>query len=289
MKKRRGLIYVLLTCLVFVLAAFPVLTGCSEPEPAPTPAPTPAPQFTEKVEIKFVAHNALALDEYQTTFDLIERIRDKSDGMINFTLLGGAEVVPAFEQAEAAKAGVVDACWIPAAYGTGIVPEGLALTNIPMNSMERREAGIEDLLNEIFQKNNLYYLMNCNPSGYPQMYHLFLNTEIDEPEDLNGLTMRTSAAYKPMLEYFSAATVGMPPQETYTAMERGLVDGFVFPADSPVFNFSMQEVTKYYVNPGFGSPQHLFIFNLDKWNSLPDNVQKFITDMAIEQEWTKPE
>jgi len=212
------------------------------------------------------------------------RIEKNSGGRIKFDFLGGTEVIPSFEQGEAVKSGVVDAAFVPSGYLKGMVPEGLALTNTPINSPERRAIGFYDLLNEIYQKHNLYYVMNCDASGYPEHFHIFLNTVIDKPEDIKGMKLRASGTYRPTLEYFGASVVVMPVTETYTAMERGLVDGFAFPADSPFFNFSMQEVTKYYVNPGFGSPIVCFFINLDVWNSIPGDLQKLIMDTVIEAE-----
>jgi len=196
-------------------------------------------------------------------------------------------VFPAMEQPEAVRAGVVDITWNGGSFCAGMVPVGNAVGLLSMAAPERREKGIDDLLIEAFREQNLYWLMHLDASGYDENYRVFLNSLIEKPEDLEGLRIRAVGFYKPLIEYFGAIPISIPGAETYNAMERGLMDGFAFPANAPVFNFGMQEVTKYYISPGFGSEQIVWLFNLDSWNRIPLDLQKVIKDavLDVESDW----
>ena len=51
-----------------------------------------------------------------------------------------------------------------------------------------------------------------------------------------------------------ANVVTTPPGEVYTALERGVVDGYGWPILG-IFDLGWQEKTKYRVDPGFYAPR----------------------------------
>jgi TRAP-type transport system periplasmic protein len=57
------------------------------------------------------------------------------------------------------------------------------------------------------------------------------------------------------------------PGEVYTALERGVVDGYGWPIQG-IFDFNWQEKTKFRVDPGFYSAEVSLVMNLDKWKAL---------------------
>jgi TRAP-type transport system periplasmic protein len=61
--------------------------------------------------------------------------------------------------------------------------------------------------------------------------------------------------------------VQTPPGEVYTALERGVVQGYGWPVQG-IFDLGWQERTKYRVDPGFYSVDVGVLVNLDKWKAL---------------------
>jgi TRAP-type C4-dicarboxylate transport system substrate-binding protein len=57
------------------------------------------------------------------------------------------------------------------------------------------------------------------------------------------------------------------PGEVYTALERGVVDGYGWPING-IFDFNWHEKTKFRVDPGFYSAEVSLVMNLDKWKAL---------------------
>ena len=75
----------------------------------------------------------------------------------------------------------------------------------------------------------------------------------------------------------------MPIGDTYTAVERGLVDGFGLPNPATV-SFGLHEVTKYVIDHAFYDSNVTVLVNLDTWNGLPRHLQDLVQKMMIQNE-----
>jgi TRAP-type C4-dicarboxylate transport system substrate-binding protein len=71
------------------------------------------------------------------------------------------------------------------------------------------------------------------------------------------------------------------PGEVYTALERGVVDGYGWPITG-VFDLGWNERTKYRVDPGFYSAEVSVLINKSTWDKLNDK-QKAVLQKAAEQ------
>ena len=71
-----------------------------------------------------------------------------------------------------------------------------------------------------------------------------------------------------------------PPGEVYTALERGVVDGYGWPILG-IFDLGWQERTKYRVDPGFYNVESSVIVNLDTWKKLADAQRAFLNKQAL--------
>jgi TRAP-type C4-dicarboxylate transport system substrate-binding protein len=77
------------------------------------------------------------------------------------------------------------------------------------------------------------------------------------------------------LKIFGSVPVTMPITETYTALERGVVDGTVVPWEG-VFIFKLQDLLKYTTITDFYTVTMAFLMNKDKWESLPEDIKKIL-------------
>jgi TRAP-type C4-dicarboxylate transport system substrate-binding protein len=69
------------------------------------------------------------------------------------------------------------------------------------------------------------------------------------------------------------------PGEVYTALERGVVDGYGWPIGG-IFDLNWHERTKFRVDPGFYDAEVSLIVNLDTWKRLSDAQRQFLTRQA---------
>lgn len=103
---------------------------------------------------------------------------------------------------------------------------------------------------------------------------------ITQMTDLKGLRIRTpSPAVSMMLEALGATPVGLPPGQVYENLQKGAIDGSVFPWD-PVASFKLAEVLKYHLDARTYTVSFFFVMSQTKYDSLPAEARKAIDDAS---------
>src|SRR5580704_7764209 len=174
---------------------------------------------------------------YSRPFErFIERVNEDGKGILRINYVGGPKAMPPFEVGNALKGGVVDIANVTGAFYTNVMPEADAwkLTERPM--AELRQNGGYDAMAAIYaQKLNAIFLarlVDNNP------FHLYVNKPIASP-DLTGLKLRITPVYRDFFQALGGTVVQTAPGEVYTALERGVVDGYGWPI-SGIFDLGWQ-------------------------------------------------
>jgi TRAP-type C4-dicarboxylate transport system substrate-binding protein len=216
---------------------------------------------------------------YSRPFErFIDRVNTDGKGLLRINYIGGPKAMPPFEVGNALKGGVVDIANATGAFYTNLMPEADAwkLTERPM--AELRQNGGYAAMEPIYaQKLNAIFLarlVDNNP------FHLYVNKRISTP-DLTGLKLRITTVYRDFFQAMGATVVQTAPGEVYTALERGVVDGYGWPITG-VFDLGWNEKTKYRVDPGFYSAEVSVLVNRNSWDRLSD-AQKNVLRNAAEQ------
>ena len=208
-------------------------------------------------------------------------LEQKFPGQIEIKYIGGAEVIPIPNQAEALRAGTVDMYFGTDAYYAGIAPAANASKLTLLASWEERARGVNAIFDEIHRlKLNSTYLGRL---GSEVMFQMYLNKKVASPDDLKGLRIRVSPMYIDFMNALSVTPIETKPGDVYMALERGVVDGFCWPLFT-IRPWGWQEVTKYVVGPGFYKVCHPLLVNLHKWNQIPPDIQKAIMEVEMEEE-----
>ena len=207
-------------------------------------------------------------------------------GKVYVSLLGGSEVVPPFEQFEAVRDGVVDVLMTAGAYYKATVPEAAAGLGSTKFASQLRKDGYLDLMREIHAKHGVYYhsiVGGTKGNGY----RCYSNKKIAS-SDLTGLKMRVSPTYVPLVTALKGTPILMKAGEVYTALERGVVDGFCW-TFLGIRDFGFHEVTKYVIDIPFYTNDTAVLINMKTWKSLPADLRKAIDDLgpAVEKASTK--
>ncbi|MFH1153978.1 MAG: TRAP transporter substrate-binding protein [Pseudomonadota bacterium] len=103
-------------------------------------------------------------------------------------------------------------------------------------------------------------------------------------EDMKGLKLKATGYSAKVVAALGGVPVGMPMPETYQSIQKGVVDGGVYPLESNK-GWRLGEVTDY-ATAAFSAAYTTVFFvtmNTSKWKSLPPDVQKTI--MEINEEW----
>lgn len=211
----------------------------------------------------------------------IDKVNAELKESLKVTWLGGPEVMPPFEQPEAVRKGIFQIGFLPAAYYTGILPEGdtISLSKYDFKK-EREKGGIWDYFVERHKKINMMLL----GTWLYDPFYLYVKKEVKGLEDLKGLKMRTAAKYDKMMLKLGMVPVTVQFGETYTALQRGVVEGFGWPTIGPR-EWGWLEYVKNVIDIPFYTRQNTFILvNLDIWNKLPKIVQDKLLSITIKYE-----
>src|ERR687898_594529 len=156
----------------------------------------------------------------------IEKVNRDGKGVVQINYVGGPRAMPPFEVGNAVRTRVVDMANVTGAFYTNLMPEsdGFKLIGKPMS--EQRRNGTWDYLNQLHnQKLNSQYLAR---QFHNVPFHIYLNKKIDKL-DFTGLKIRVTPVYRNVVEAMGGTTVTTAQGEVYTALERGVVDGYGWP------------------------------------------------------------
>lgn len=232
------------------------------------------PARAQEVTLKAIAGFAEQTTYTKGFVQFIERVNNAGKGTLKINFIGGPKAMPPFEVGNALKAGVVDIASVTGAFYTNLMPEADAwkLAERPMADL--RKTGAVAYMGQIYgQKLNAVYLAR-QTSDTP--FHLYLTKPISKP-DLAGLKLRITPVYRDFFAAMGATVVQTAPGEVYTALERGVVDGYGWPIHG-IFDLGWHEKTKYRVDPGFYSVEVSVLVNKATWDKLNDAQRKILTD-----------
>src|SRR5947199_6619695 len=207
----------------------------------------------------------------------IDKVNADGKGVVQINYIGGPRAMPPFEVGNAVRTKVIDIANVTGAFYTNLMPEADALKLISKPAAEQRKDGtfafIEQLHNE---KLNAHYLAR---QFHNVPFHVYLNRKIDKL-DFSGLKIRVTPVYKDIVETLGGTAITTAPGEVYTALERGVVDGYGWPVTG-IFDLGWEKVTKYRLEPAFYSVEVNVLVNLDTWKSLTDAQRKVLNDAAL--------
>ena len=202
-------------------------------------------------------------------------LAEKYPGEFKIKYIGGPEAVPGKDQPEALRKGIVDMYYGTAAYYAGLAPAANCLKLSQLTSQGEKDSGADAILDRIHRaKLNATYLGALGSQLPFQLYTVKKVTSVDQ---LKGLRIRTSPMYVDFLKALGATPVSTKPGDVYQALERGVVDGMMWPFFS-IRGWGWHEVAKYVVGPGFYKVSHPLLVNVKTWNKIPKKVQDVLME-----------
>jgi TRAP-type transport system periplasmic protein len=207
----------------------------------------------------------------------IEKVNREGKGVIQINYIGGPRAVPPFEVGNAVRTRVVDMANVTGAFYSNLIPESDAFKLIGKPMAEQRKNGTWDYLNQLHnQKLNAWYLAR---QFHNVPFHIYLNKKIDKL-DFTGLKIRVTPVYRDIVQALGGTPINTAPGEVYTALERGVVDGYGWPV-AGIFDLGWDKVTKYRLEPPFYTVEVNVLVNLDAWKGLTDAQRKVLSDAAV--------
>ncbi|HKA71772.1 MAG TPA: TRAP transporter substrate-binding protein DctP [Xanthobacteraceae bacterium] len=207
----------------------------------------------------------------------VEKVNRDGKGVIQINYIGGPRALPPFEVGNAVRTRVVDVANVTGAFYSNLIPESDAFKLLGKPMSEQRRNGTWDYVNQLHNhKLNAWYLAR---QFHNVPFHIYLNKKIDAI-DFTGLKIRVTPVYRDIVQALGGTPINTAPGEVYTALERGVVDGYGWPV-SGIFDLGWDKVTKYRMEPGFYSVEVNVLVNLDVWKGLSEPQRKILVDAAL--------
>lgn len=214
--------------------------------------------------------SAFESGEFLKFMDNVQKDADKKyPGELKMVYKGAGEVVATKNQVEACRTGLVEMVYTAGSYYTSILPVVDIMSLTDLMPWQERKAGVFAYLNKLHNKANIEMLGRVGTGSF---FHLFLAKPIEKVDDLKGRKIRCSPTTIPFMKAVGATPIQMPPPDIYTAMERGVVDGYLLPPGT-IRDFGLVPVSKYMVFPGIYQPCQFVLINLHVWKKLPKHLR----------------
>ncbi len=218
----------------------------------------------------------------QDALRFLAKVNEAGKGVVQVNWIGGPEVIPATEQAQALKNGVVDLIITPANYHWGVVPESAALAGTDKTPWDLRSNGAVGLLSSIYEKKlNARYLGWLSASvGFNIYLREAPRSGATGIPDLKGVKLRSNPVYQDFFTELGATNITMQTPEVYAGLERGTVDGVGWP-EIGVADFNWDKFLRYRLDPPFYRSDVVILVNLAAWKKLPPQARDILeTTMA---------
>lgn len=217
----------------------------------------------------------------------LEKLNEAGKGVVQAHWMGGPEVIPPTEQAQALRNGVVDLVIAPANYHWGSVPESAAIAGSDKTPWELRANGAIDLLQKYYERKlNVRYLgwLSSNVGFSIYLRGAPKRTDAGLP-DLQGVKLRSNPVYQDFFAKLHATNITIQTPEVYAALERGTVDGVGWP-EIGIGDFNWDKFLRYRIEPTFYRSDVVVLMNLAAWNKLSAEARALIerTMAAYERE-----
>ncbi len=296
-KKNIRLMLLLMACVCICVL---MIAGCApeteepaaepaEPEePAESEEPAEVPEEPKEIfRWKLQAGDSPPGDRYDVlnawgqAVELTDRVRERTNGGLDiepFPLMG---LFNPLEAPTALKEGAVEMLHSSGAYHVAMVPASVIEAGFPYAFKDHEdlykfvfETDLVEIMREHYAEHNNAYLANFGSTGATGYITKF---PINSIEDLQGKMIRAVGQFGEIASAHGGTPVNIPGAESYVALQRGTVDGVIFPHFAGV-TFNLFEVAKYQSWPPVQYVTTSWLINLDSWNSLPPEYQEILQE-----------
>ena len=206
-----------------------------------------------------------------------ELLDEVSGGAISVQTFG-PETIPPLQQLEPVQNGLFQILCTYPGFHTGAATLLTGLESMRPDVGGFRASGARAVIDAVYADLGLQVV--SVPLGHG--YAAFLNRPLSDAGDLSGMQIRALPPQHPYLAALNGTPVVLPPAEMFSALERGVVDGALFPLAGAT-GYGFAEVTEYYFDVPGTSP-HIILANPAFWDGLPDETRAQFLEAAARLE-----
>jgi TRAP-type C4-dicarboxylate transport system substrate-binding protein len=207
-------------------------------------------------------------------------VEDKSGGRLKITTYPGSTLGKPADHYDMVRDGIADMGFTTPGYTPGRFPL-ITVTELPMLFKTSRggSLAVMSIFDKYFKqefKDVKVLWFWVHPPGH---FHL-ARKPVKVVEDLSGLKIRAATPMLVnMVKTLGAIPVSIPAPDTYTALERGTVDGTIFPWEA-ISSFKIAEVLRHHVASGLYVAPLFTFMNRKKYDGLPPELRKVVDDLS---------
>src|SRR3978361_593787 len=212
-------------------------------------------------------------------------VAEMTDKTLQIQVFAAGEIVPGLQALDATSNGTVEMSHTVSYYYVGKDPTFAIYASVPFGLNARMQnswwyqGGGMELGNEFFKKYGVI-AFPCGNTG-TQMGGWF-RKEVKTVADMSGLKFRIGGIAGQVLQKLGVVPQQLAGGDIYPSLEKGTIDAaeWVGPYDDEKLGF--YKVAPFYYYPGWweGGTTNHFMFNIEKWKSLPKNYQSIVRAAA---------
>ena len=207
----------------------------------------------------------------------VAAIHDGTGGRVNIVPYFNSSLSPASEAYNAAQSGITDIAMVDSNMLPGMFPMQEIWSQILPSTPWTRWSRIQW---EIFNKFPQY------KAEMPPIKILFgfsygpatlatVKKPVRSLEDAKGLKLIVIGKVSTeVADALGFAPVPTYPPEWFTTMEKGVADGMLLCRQTFFYEYSLDSFAKYVTDIHVANTPFFFAMNMDKWNSLPPDIQQ---------------
>lgn len=213
----------------------------------------------------------------------IKMLEKATKGRLKIVSYPAQSLLKAKEVVTGIETGIADMTWAPLGYFTGRFPLTMVMMlpfiaheNAGKNSLVLQE--LYETVPEIKREFKNLKVLFFHASD---AYHIATSKKpIRNLDDLKGMKLRIMGAYPiKAAKLLGVSPLFMPMPAIYEAGEKGVLDGAALPW-AAVATFNQYEVFPYWTDVKLWIATFVMVMNIDKWNSLPPDIQKGIMSVS---------
>jgi TRAP-type C4-dicarboxylate transport system substrate-binding protein len=238
-----------------------------------------AGQGTTPIELKFSSWVSTVHGHHTGVMvPWAKMLEEKSGGRLKITIYPGSTLGKAPDHFDMVKNGIADMGFTTPGYTPGRFPL-ISVTELPLlfKTSKGGSLAVMSIFDKYFKqefKDVKVLWFWVHPPGH---FHL-AKKQVKVLEDLAGLKIRAATPILTnMVKALGAVPVSITAPETYSALERGVVDGTIFPWEA-ISSFKIAEVLKHHAEVNLYVAPLFTMMNLKKYESLPADLRKVIDD-----------
>lgn len=213
-----------------------------------------------------------------------KEVEKRTNGQVFVQYFPGQTLTKAAQCYDGVVTGLSDVGFSVLAYTRGRFPV-MSAVDLPFGYPSGKIA--TKIANEVYQKFMPKELMDTRVmylhAHGPGLLHT-RDKAVKTLQDMKGLRIRATGTSALVAKALGATPVPMPMPETYQSLQKGVVDGSLYPWEANK-GWKLGEVTNYCTADFSAAYTTTFfvVMNKDKWNSIPPKFQRIIEE--INEEW----